>query len=606
MAIRHPETPAVRRYPARVYLSLFFTALITSLMLISGCGSDDGVKTIATVGDYEIKSDYYEFMLSKLGSGDLPTDQNGLPIDTSTEEGKLAFLQILINKELMAQKAEELGFGKDENVNNATAVVSEYEAGKLMHKELVEDPCSDISDQQVQDYYDKMGMVRNFQFMICNFEDDARKARDKVVAGELWEDVADEFNDGSRGPKGDYTVSIKYGQVEDYFEEAIYGLNEGEVTQPVPSVYGWWVLRFNNLTTERVPPLEDELKERIRATLVSRCINLSREEFIQASCKKHELNFDETALWIIFQGMPEEEPYMDDKTQQPIDKNFLKKLDVPTSELDKVLYSCRFDLDAEPEVWTIGDYKDLYDSMNVFQRPKRSDMLGGVRKKFMEDMIYRQLLIAESKERNFDKRTEVTSVAKQRSEQVMVTKLHEEIVKFDEVITPEQLNAFWEDHKQDYNAPARRSGRIAYCKDKDLAAKAREDALAGGDWTEIMNQYEQTRENKKTGGKVSFASTDVGADRDAMFMLEKIGDVSAPVPSHGFWAIALYEEDLPEGIMDLDEVRDSLTNRIKSIRKDQALKDLLEKWRGEFGSEIHTRNLKGLKSWEQLKDTAAE
>jgi parvulin-like peptidyl-prolyl cis-trans isomerase-like protein len=598
MTTRHPEPAAGGRCPAKILSMVLLFVIMTSLLVLSGCGGDNGAKTLATVGDYEIKSDYYEFMLSKLKAEDMPYGENGLPIDTATPEGKLAFLNILINKELMAQKAKQLGFGKNEDVNNASKVVSEYEAGKLMHEELIDNPCADISDEDVQAYYDKMGITRNFQFIICNFEDDALKARERVAAGELWDDVADEFNDGSRGPQGDYTVSIRYGQVEDTFEQAIYSLAEGEITQPVNSVYGWWVLRFNSETNDRVQPLDEQLTERIRATLVGRCVNIKRTEFLEASREKHEFKFDETALWIIFQGMPEVEPYLDAETNQPVPQGQLQKLDVPLSDLDKFFYSCRFDLEREAEVWTIGDYKELYDGMNVFQRPKRSDMLGGVRKKFMEDMIDRQLLKSEARERGYEDRPEVTSESKQRSEQVMITKLHEEVVQFDEVITPEQLEAFWVDHKSDYAIPAHRVGRIVNCRDEDSAKLAHAAALGGASWDEIMATYEQTSENKAVDGVVAFMPNDVGSDRDAMYMLENIGDLSDPVPANGFWVVVKYEEDRPEGFRDLEDVRESIGQRMKALRKDKALRDLLDKWRIEFEAEINESNLGAVKSWE--------
>ena len=513
-------------------------------------------------------------------------------------------LNHMINKEVMALKAEELGFDKSEQAVGVSTAVIDYEASNLMHEELIKAPCEDVSEAAIDEYYSKMGIRRNFQFIICNFEDDALKAREKVMSGELWEDVADEFNDGSRGPNGDYRVSIKYGQVDDDFEAAIFDIKEGEVTMPISSVYGWWILRFNNITEERTPPMDDQLREKIRMTLVSQCVNLSRTRFIEASCEKHELEFNETALWIIFQGLPENEPYLDPETQKPISKEKLADLDVPVDELDTVFYSVRYDLDAEPEVWTIGDYKELYDNLNTFQRPKRREMLGGVRNKILEEMIYRQLLKAEARERGFNERPEVTNESKQRSEQVMVTKLHDEVVKYKEQVTPAEMEEFWEAHKQEYVEPEKRIGRVVYCADEAAAGEARKLAVQGRDWDSILAAYSQDEQNREAGGTVEFSTKDSDLLRDKLFMMGAENDVSEPFPAAGHWAVLKLETIEPETQKKMVDLTETLGQRIKMIRKDKALNDLLEEWKSQYGVEVDESALGDLKSLEELRDAS--
>ena len=63
--------------------------------LFAGCGGGSGDAVLATVGDHEILASYYEDRLSKLDASELPQDENGLPLDTSTLEGKKAFLEVM-------------------------------------------------------------------------------------------------------------------------------------------------------------------------------------------------------------------------------------------------------------------------------------------------------------------------------------------------------------------------------------------------------------------------------------------------------------------------------------------------------------------------------
>jgi len=422
--------------------------LLALLAIIAGCsgGSDDSV--LAKVGNREITASYYEDRLGNLKQNELPTKE-GVVLDTALLEGKQRFLEIIIDKELMALKAEQLGFGKIDRIESLNTAVTEFKAGEIMHQELIIDPAQNVSQADIDDYYTKLQYKRNFHFILCNFEDDALKAREEVLAGGLWEDVADKYNDGSRGPNNDYSVTFEYGKAQDKFEKALFSAEIGEVTLPVPTVYGWWVLRLNNIEDNRVPELDEQFIARIRQTLVARKVNLGRDAFVQESREKHGFHMDEAALWVIFQGLPEkDEPYLDPDTNKPTPRESLKPLNIEVEDLDKEFYRCQFDLSEEPEVWTIGDYKSLYDDLNVFQRPKRSKLLNGVKVEICQKMIDKKLLISESRERGYNQHPEVFAEVKKRTEEMMVNQLFEEVVVIDEIVSPEEVEAFWAENSE--------------------------------------------------------------------------------------------------------------------------------------------------------------
>ncbi|MCP4800981.1 MAG: hypothetical protein GY893_13650 [bacterium] len=424
--------------------------LLALLAIIAGCsgGSDESV--LAKVGDREITASYYEDRLSNLKQNELPT-KDGEVLDTALLEGKLRFLEIIIDKELMALKAEQLGFGKIDRIESLNTAVTEFKAGEIMHQELVIDPSQNISQAEIDDYYSNLQHKRNFHFILCNFEDDALKAREEILAGGLWEDVADKYNDGSRGPRNDYSVTFEYGRAQDKFERALFSAEVGEVTMPVSTVYGWWILRLNTIEDNRVPELDEQFITKIKQTLVARKVNLGRDAFIQESRAKHGFHMDEAALWIVFQGLPEvDEPYLNPDTNKPNPRESLAPLDIDVEDLDKEFYRCQFDLSEEPEVWTVGDYKSLYDDLNVFQRPKRSKLLNGVKLDICQKLIDKMLLISESRERGYNEHPAVFAEVKKRTEEMMVNKLFEEVIVIDTIVSPEEVNAFWAENSDKF------------------------------------------------------------------------------------------------------------------------------------------------------------
>jgi peptidyl-prolyl cis-trans isomerase C len=580
--------------------SLFVLLPILAAVLLSGCGGGGDDAVVATVGDREITKTYYEDRLSKLKLEDLPRDADGLPVDTGTYDGKAAFLDVIVNKELMALKSYDLGFGIDDKVSQTRSMVTEFVAGSLMHDELIKAPAQNITEADIDDYYSKLGTQRDYHFIICNFRDDAVKAREKLLGGASWEDVAEEYSDGSNGPNQDYTLRMQFGHVEDVFEEAMFTLETGEISQPIETVYGYWLLRLDAVSDVRAPAMDDALREKIRDTLVARAVNLIRTKFIEESRARHEFTMDETSLWIIFQGMPEQEILLDPVTRQPTPKSELLQLDVPMSDLSRVFYTIKFDLEGELETWTIGDYKNLYDQMSVFQRPKRSELLGSVRKKIISDMVDKKLLVSESRERGYFEHEDVVSDAVNRAEQAMITKLHDEVVTYREQITPEELEEFWQDHKAEYVNNEVRSGLIVFTLDEATAAAARVEIEAGTSWKAVLDKYGANPENKAVDGVVDVNSNATGPVHETLYTMTETGTLSQPFPVQGGWAVARLEKITPSSQMEYEEVLDPLGSRIKSIRKNEALNALLAQWTLEYGVEINDDALSSVRSWEEL------
>ena len=92
----------------------------------------------------------------------------------------------------------------------------------------------------------------------------------------------------------------------------------------------------------------------------------------------------------------------------------------------------------------------LYDGLNVFQRPKRSKLLNGVKLEICQKMIDKKLLISESRERGFNEHPAVFAEVKKRTEEMMVNKLFEEVIVIDTVVSPEEVEAFWAENSDNF------------------------------------------------------------------------------------------------------------------------------------------------------------
>jgi|GEM_PF-2145424 len=593
------------RVETRILMTLSLALLAVGLL--AGCGGGDKetaadakpVVVLAKVGDTEIKSDYYERKLAKLEPADLPIDDQGQPRDMGEMPGKEAFLQIIVNKELMRQKALQLGYDKDAQVSAAHASLLAYEAGAALWDEVVGSPSREISEEELQAYYDQMGYTRVCRYVICNFEDDAAKARDLARSGADWDDVVAQYHDGDADPQGRYIINVPFGQYGTDFQDVVWAADPGEVTEIVNTTYGWWVLRVEEIKEGRQKPSLEEAKANILDVTYGRKLNRIRNDFKKEVHKLHNLEINESTLWVCFEALPDE-GLMDPATGEPRSKDTLLPLNVSPADWNLPFYS--YTLYGEHVTATLGDYKSHFDNMSVFQRPKKGELMGGLRQKLINE-LERGFMDDQARQRGFYDDPAVNAKVNDRIEEMMVTKLFSEVVTYEETVSRDDMAAFWAEHGHEYVQRTSRSGRLVLCATAESAAQAKAAIEGGERWKQILTDYGTDQDNKSKSGRVDGVPEDpTNVISTAMFSLER-DQVSDPVAlPDGRFAVIIFEKETPGRNMELDEVRSQVGERIKGIRREAAFQALLDKWTAEFGVTVYEDQLSSVASYKELTE----
>ncbi len=354
--------------------TLILLGAILVYLLATGCGGDkadndfskyvDNSAVLAKVGNGEITAKYYEERLSKMTAEELPK-LDGVTMDMSADAGKLAFMDVLVNKELMNQKALKLGYNLDPAVVGARLSIVQYEGVLAMWNDVVMEVTSTISEEELQDFYANMGTEYQCHYVICDLEEDALKAREFALTGADWEDVVNKYHDGSRSVTNKYELAVPFGQYSEEFEDKIIETELGGVSQPILSSYGYWVVRVVEINHGDKPDLE-EAKAHILDVARNRKIGSTRQQFKKDMRVKYEFFINQDALWAAYEGLPEA-GLMDPETKQPYTKDQLEDLDVSTKDLGLVFYSYR-GKEGQLVESTVADYKTHFDKMSVFQR----------------------------------------------------------------------------------------------------------------------------------------------------------------------------------------------------------------------------------------------
>lgn len=580
---------------------LALSLVLTGLLFVSGCGgggSDKESEVLATVGDVDITAAYYESKLGKLELNELPKGDDGMPMDMAQLEGKRKFLETLIQKELMALKGRDLGYESDPQIEGLKTTMLKYEAEEMMWNEVVNVPAGTVSPEELEAFYERMGEIRNCSYILTNFESDAIEAREYARSGADWDDVAAKYHEGGTPPSGRYEMAIPYGRYNMRFDTDVFETEVGDVAPPIETEYGYWVLRVNSISQEPKPSLE-EAKVQILDTYHNRSLFAETNKFLSDLREKYQVFIDEDALWIAYSGLPEGEVILDPKTQKPVPREELQPLEVPAKELDRVFYG--YTMDGEKKEWTILDYKTYFDNMNVFDRPKSGEMLGGMRQKILRN-LQADIVAKEAEERGYYENPVVLEKVNNKVEEAVVTSLYDDVVTYDDKVTAEDVQSFWDAHEAEFAIPELRSGRLVICANEETAAEARDFIATDPKWRDVLTRYGIDAKNKSRSGKLDRSNArSLDPSRQMLFELEAVGDISQPFKQDNLrWGVVRLDLIEEPRARTLDEVRAEVSARIKGQRREEAFQNLLSKWAEEYGVVRHEDKLVDVASWEEL------
>jgi foldase protein PrsA len=536
-----------------------------ALLAFAACGKKDKSEiAVAQVEDTVITLEYFERKMNTI-----PAEE--LPADIAVQSGREELLETMIKKEVMVLKAIELGMDEDGQVDEQARRIANLGAVTKMRNDIAT-VGQTVTEEEIQAYYEMLPRKLMVSYMLFNFVDDAREARALVEGGEDWVATAKRYNAGAPGRNDNFTMPIAYGTVTDDFERAVFALPVGAISQPIESPYGYFVIRIDDITMERIQPL-DNIRDKVVASVKQQKESLALTDFVNEVFEEYELYINDEALAVVYEGIPEDLPL----TPPYPTPDELEPLNVDSEWLDTTLMSF-----AE-EVWTVRRYEDFFENSSIFGRPRREAQVGGLRRSLKEIAI-RELMDQVAIDRGYGEDPDVRDEYRTRREQMMVTRLNEELVSDQVRISPEELEVWWEENKEDFRRPEMRDVLAIICEAESDCLSAEIDLAGGATWEEIVEKYCVESDIKQQKGQVGVMSANASsAIKHIVFGMEETDVLSAPEElGDGRWAMVKVLDIRPTHVPELSEIRTQVGARMRGIREDALFDSLIESWMVEY------------------------
>ena len=551
---------------------------------------DSGLSTVvARVGGRPITQAYFEQRLAKMERRFLP--------DTLDLAGRRKFLDFIVNKELMALKAEELQLGNDPRVSGnmklyednlaATAAVDQLTKGKL-----------DVVDADIDKFFENKKRKVMTKHILLRTQREAVDLRKKATAANfdslanLYSTVPrKDMNTGEDLPLMQRVLfpgKVQFGDAIPPVEDAVFSTPIGQISQPVETGYGWHLFLPISEETVVLSPLDPDQRGRISTQIQMRRKRTITEAYYQDIAKSHGLKIDEDAVVLAYDKFPPD----GDPSNPPDAKTEVKPV-IPftTEERARPL------LEVDGRKVTLGEFSDKYDTTNWFERPKRVTGIVGV-KYWIRDRWFKEFQLERARKDGAYGLPQVTDEIKLRREQIMVSILHENLVGSQAPdATEEQISAFYNSHLKFYVEREKRAVNIIFNQQERVVRRAAEEIKGGQPFVDVAVRYNDSATKPADVQTAAFTrdNPDFQELEPKTFEMQKIGDYTEPFKTKDFWVMAQLATIEPDRQFKLDEIHETVATDWKNQWQEDKLNELLADWKKTVKIDIDDRALESAK-----------
>ena len=237
---------------ARVLLGLVALASIA----LTGCSKREDLK-LAEVKDRVITVFDFEDAYARVSEQFLPKAE-------AEDEKKKEFLTTMLNREVMAVKADELGYDKDPSVAQGMEAFRRMTMQVAYLRKEVGD--IKVSDADVKKAYDLMGSTVSMKQILCDRQEQAQEAYEALKKGQDYESVITQYSKADDAKDGGTVITAPYGALVPEVEDQVFALPVGGYTKPIFTVQGWVILKVLKVDSvaKKSPAEFDAIKERLR------------------------------------------------------------------------------------------------------------------------------------------------------------------------------------------------------------------------------------------------------------------------------------------------------------------------------------------------------
>ncbi len=502
------------------------------------------VGIVATVNGEPIFFEDLEGLLGEMHSGTAET-QRGAP-----DLERMMFR--LVNDKLLAQEARVLGIQNDEPIPTQLAALRQSLAIKQLEQKEIWS-LAEPTAEELEQAFAKEYQTITFRMLTTHEKEEAERLLSELERGADFEALARESSVDQSGPRGGLVEDLPRIDMPHGLADDVFALSPGDLKGPFRTRIGWSNIRVESFA-EPDPERFEALQPSLRTLVRYRKAEALKDDLGSRLRQAHPVVIDQQAVAaVVAERLP--------------DSRLMPQVEDPESIVARV---------GEREI-TAQDYGKALRAR--WKGVRNVEAARAAKPLVLERLIRDELMISEALSRGYGDTPEVERVVSASETQLLIPRILSEVVAADIEVTQEEMESYYEEHKNQYHRPPRvRIGQIT------VAERAEAERLAellrqGADLAWLARQH-SIDDFKDAGGDRGWATPKRSGDPIEEALLDaQPGDVLGPAAvGENFLVVRVITRE-EQGVYDFQEVSGNVRQAVNNREFQLALHDYIQKLR---------------------------
>lgn len=226
-------------------------------------------RVVAKVNEKEITQDDVMKFLNDIGPQ--------VAMQFQSPEGIQKVIDELVNQELLYLDAEKNNLDKDQEFQDVLKQNEEILLKNYALNRLIQDV--EANEEEVKEYFEehrdqfKMPRKAKASHILVGTEEEAKDILEKIDEGMSFEEAAKEYSTCPSKEQGGDLGEFNEGQMVPEFEEAVFSMEEGSISEPVKTQHGFHIIKLVQKSDE----INTEFKD-VKEDVHQHVIRLKQQE----------------------------------------------------------------------------------------------------------------------------------------------------------------------------------------------------------------------------------------------------------------------------------------------------------------------------------------
>jgi peptidyl-prolyl cis-trans isomerase C len=242
--------------------------------------------SVLTIGNYTLTRSKYEVLKKYM--------QERFDYKLTGDQEK-EFIEYIVNKKLMAMEARGKGYADKSDLQTRYEWDFDDILSHAYYNDIV-DSKSKVTEEDGKKYYEKNKddfVEIKAQHILIKNKEMAENIHKRIAAGENFDDLAKKYSeDATTKDSGGNLGFFGKGVMVEEFESAAFALSQGEVSEPVKTIYGYHIIKVN----EKRKISYDDSKDKIIKMIADKKQKDLFDSTVNDLKKKYKVTVNETLI----------------------------------------------------------------------------------------------------------------------------------------------------------------------------------------------------------------------------------------------------------------------------------------------------------------------